>query len=108
MPGTTPLTAPSRARALTHSSCLRLLQWAIHTTLISTGNIPHLLSLLDYPSVILSVPNFKIDPQWDPMDSNYQPLETNPYDNTNDELVKSQNKPHSSRMLRLTDLLIHR
>ena len=55
-----------------------------------SGNIPHLLSLLDYPSVILSVPNFKIDPHWDPMDSNYQPLETNPYDNTNDELVKSK------------------
>ncbi|CAH0003405.1 unnamed protein product [Clonostachys byssicola] len=45
-----------------------------------------LFNLLDYPSVILPVPKFKIDAQKDPMDVHYRPLETNPYDKTNHDL----------------------
>ncbi|KAE8381234.1 amidase signature domain-containing protein [Aspergillus bertholletiae] len=45
-----------------------------------------LFNLLDYPSVILPVANFKVDPQLDPVDPNYRPVETNPYDKPNHEL----------------------
>ncbi|KAF5860065.1 hypothetical protein ETB97_002091 [Aspergillus alliaceus] len=45
-----------------------------------------LFNLLDYPSIILPIHNFKVDPQLDPVDHNYRPLETNPYDKPNYEL----------------------
>ncbi|CAH0046921.1 unnamed protein product [Clonostachys solani] len=45
-----------------------------------------LFNLLDYPSVILPIPKFKIDAQQDPVDVHYQPLETNPYDKANHDL----------------------
>ncbi|KAE8395886.1 amidase signature domain-containing protein [Aspergillus alliaceus] len=45
-----------------------------------------LFNLLDYPSIILPIHNFKVDPQLDPVDHNYRPLETNPYDRPNYEL----------------------
>ncbi|KAJ5991611.1 amidase signature domain-containing protein [Penicillium canescens] len=45
-----------------------------------------LFNLLDYPSVILPIPNFKVDPQLDPVDDNYRPSERNPYDKPNYEL----------------------
>ncbi|KAG5656005.1 hypothetical protein KAF25_001575 [Fusarium avenaceum] len=45
-----------------------------------------LFNLLDYPSVILPVSNFKVNPQEDLVASDYEPLETNPYDKPNHEL----------------------
>ncbi|KAK7216282.1 hypothetical protein V2G26_004285 [Clonostachys chloroleuca] len=45
-----------------------------------------LFNLLDYPSVILPIPKFKIDAQKDPVDVHYRPLETNAYDKANHEL----------------------
>jgi amidase len=48
-----------------------------------------LFNLLDYPSVILPVSNFKVNPQDDPVSSDYKPLETNPYDKPNHELCRS-------------------
>ncbi len=47
-----------------------------------------LFNLLDYPSVILPIPDFKINPQQDPIDPDYRPLETNPYDKPNYDLCK--------------------
>lgn len=52
-----------------------------------------LFNLLDYPSVILPIPNFKIDPHQDPVDPNYRPLETNPYDKPNYDLCKLEKAP---------------
>ncbi|KAM0539863.1 hypothetical protein ACHAO7_011759 [Fusarium culmorum] len=49
-----------------------------------------LFNLLDYPSVILPVANFKVNPQDDPVNSNYKPLESNPYDKPNHELYKPE------------------
>jgi amidase len=48
-----------------------------------------LFNLLDYPSVILPVSNFKVNPKDDPVASGYKPLETNPYDKPNHELCRS-------------------
>lgn len=48
-----------------------------------------LFNLLDYPSVILPIAKFKVDPELDCVDANYQPVETNPYDKPNYELCKS-------------------
>ncbi|KAF4445805.1 hypothetical protein F53441_10450 [Fusarium austroafricanum] len=45
-----------------------------------------LFNLLDYPSVILPVPGFEVNPEQDPVDFNYKPLETNPYDKPNHEI----------------------
>ncbi|KAI9927535.1 hypothetical protein MW887_003153 [Aspergillus wentii] len=45
-----------------------------------------LFNAVDYPSVILPIPGFKVDPELDPVDDNYRPLETNPYDKPNHEL----------------------
>ncbi|KAJ6140001.1 amidase signature domain-containing protein [Penicillium samsonianum] len=45
-----------------------------------------LFNLLDYPSVILPIAKFKVDPELDRVDANYQPVETNPYDKPNYEL----------------------
>ncbi|OBS23112.1 hypothetical protein FPOA_03671 [Fusarium poae] len=45
-----------------------------------------LFNLLDYPSVILPVSGFKVNAQDDPVNSDYKPLETNPYDKPNHEL----------------------
>ncbi|KAF5589396.1 hypothetical protein FPCIR_6842 [Fusarium pseudocircinatum] len=58
----------------------------------STG-IPHdfnvwwgytsMWNLLDYPSTVIPIANFKISPELDPQDTSYKPLEGNPYDKTN-------------------------
>ncbi|KAH7000751.1 amidase signature domain-containing protein [Ilyonectria destructans] len=45
-----------------------------------------LFNLIDYPSIILPIPNFKVDAQLDPTDTRYRPLETNPYDKPNHDL----------------------
>ncbi|CAG9945811.1 unnamed protein product [Clonostachys rosea f. rosea IK726] len=50
-----------------------------------------LFNLLDYPSAILPIPNFKIDAQNDPVNAHYQPLEMNPYDKANHDLCKPPN-----------------
>ena len=39
-----------------------------------------MFNLLDYPSTILPVANFKIDPRVDRLDPTYEPNESNPYD----------------------------
>ncbi|GLA87651.1 hypothetical protein AtubIFM56815_002077 [Aspergillus tubingensis] len=49
-----------------------------------------LLNLIDYPSVILAITNFRVDTQLDPMDHSYQPLKTNPYDRPNYELYRPE------------------
>ncbi|OGE50190.1 hypothetical protein PENARI_c018G01873 [Penicillium arizonense] len=45
-----------------------------------------LFNLLDYPSVILPIPNFKVDPQLDSVDDSYRPSENNPYHKPDHEL----------------------
>lgn len=40
-----------------------------------------MFNFLDYPSTILPVANFKIDPRIDHLDATYRPLMSNPYDN---------------------------
>ncbi|KAF5006865.1 hypothetical protein FDECE_6777 [Fusarium decemcellulare] len=47
-----------------------------------------LFNLLDYPAAILPIPNFKITAEQDPVDSQYRPRVTNPYDKTNHDLCK--------------------
>jgi len=47
-----------------------------------------LFNLVDYPSVILPIPNFKIDPERDVLDEQYSPLDTNPFDKPNYELCQ--------------------
>ncbi|OJJ65690.1 hypothetical protein ASPBRDRAFT_49586 [Aspergillus brasiliensis CBS 101740] len=49
-----------------------------------------LLNLIDYPSVVLPIANFKVDPHLDPVDHSYKPLETNPYDRPNHELYRPE------------------
>ncbi|GFN19510.1 uncharacterized protein AtWU_09315 [Aspergillus tubingensis] len=49
-----------------------------------------LLNLIDYPSVILPITNFRVDTQLDPVDHSYQPLKTNPYDRPNYELYRPE------------------
>ncbi|KAE8168326.1 amidase [Aspergillus tamarii] len=39
-----------------------------------------MFNFLDYPSTILPLDNFKVDPQIDRLDPAYQPLNSNPYD----------------------------
>ncbi|KAM0547300.1 hypothetical protein ACHAPJ_010435 [Fusarium lateritium] len=61
----------------------------------STG-IPHdfnvwwgytsMWNLLDYPSTVVPVANFKISPERDPPNTTYKPLTSNPYDKTNHEM----------------------
>lgn len=46
-----------------------------------------MFNLVDYPSIILPVPGFKIDACQDPIDSHYRPLE-NHYDKANYDLCK--------------------
>ncbi|KAM6532660.1 hypothetical protein FALCPG4_005712 [Fusarium falciforme] len=43
-------------------------------------------NLLDYPSTVLPIPNFKITSETDPPDLAYDPLTTNPYDKANHEM----------------------
>ncbi|KAM0230877.1 hypothetical protein ACHAPO_008933 [Fusarium lateritium] len=43
-------------------------------------------NLLDYPSTVLPVANFKISPDRDPRNTSYKPLTSNPYDKTNHEM----------------------
>ena len=45
-------------------------------------------NLLDYPSTVLPIPNFKITSETDPPDLAYHPLTTNPYDKANHEMCK--------------------
>ncbi|KAL1598057.1 hypothetical protein SLS60_008545 [Paraconiothyrium brasiliense] len=64
----------------------------------STG-IPHdfniywgytcIWNLLDYPSTVLPIPGFKISPETDPPNQEYQPNTTNPYDKANQDMCKS-------------------
>ncbi|KAH7247550.1 amidase signature domain-containing protein [Fusarium redolens] len=58
----------------------------------STG-IPHdfnawwgytsMWNLLDYPSTVIPIANFRISPELDPREAYYKPLDTNPYDQQN-------------------------
>lgn len=76
----------------------------------STG-IPHdfniywgytcLWNLLDYPSTVLPLPNFKISPETDPPNLAYEPVTYNPYDKANHELCKSQD------LISITERLTH-
>ncbi|KAH7006611.1 amidase signature domain-containing protein [Fusarium venenatum] len=43
-------------------------------------------NLLDYPSTVVPVANFKISPERDPPSTSYKPLTSNPYDKTNHEM----------------------
>jgi amidase len=45
-----------------------------------------LFNLVDYPSVILPIKDFKITPELDPVDMNYQPSDKNPYDRANHDI----------------------
>ncbi|KAJ3541208.1 hypothetical protein NM208_g4713 [Fusarium decemcellulare] len=45
-----------------------------------------LFNLLDYPATILPIPDFKITAEQDPVDSEYRPQGTNPYDKPNHDL----------------------
>lgn len=45
-----------------------------------------MFNLLDYPSTVLPVANFDIDPYLDPVNPEYQPLESNPYDKAYHEM----------------------
>ncbi|KAH8811149.1 amidase signature domain-containing protein [Xylogone sp. PMI_703] len=48
-----------------------------------------LFNIFDYPSIILPIPNCRVSAEQDPMDSNYRPLSTNPYDISNHHMCKS-------------------
>ncbi|EXL55794.1 hypothetical protein FOCG_03529 [Fusarium oxysporum f. sp. radicis-lycopersici 26381] len=43
-------------------------------------------NLLDYPSMVLPVANFKISPERDPPNTSYKHSTSNPYDKTNHEM----------------------
>jgi amidase len=43
-------------------------------------------NLLDYPSTVLPLANFKISPERDPPNKSYKPLTSNPYDKANHEM----------------------
>jgi amidase len=47
-----------------------------------------LFNLVDYPSVILPIKGFNVTPELDPVDVNYQPSDTNPYDRANHEICR--------------------
>jgi amidase len=47
-----------------------------------------LFNILDYPSTILPLKNFRISELCDPIDTSYQPLSGNPYDKPNHKLCK--------------------
>ena len=47
-----------------------------------------MFNFLDYPSTILPVANFKVDPQIDRLDLAYQPLNSNPYDKSYQAMCK--------------------
>ncbi|KAK5807545.1 hypothetical protein VI817_001803 [Penicillium citrinum] len=49
-----------------------------------------LFNLVDYPSVILPILNFKVDPERDVLDEQYSPLDTNPFDKLNYELYNPE------------------
>ena len=53
-----------------------------------------MFNLLDYPSIILPIPGFKINSRQDPIDSNYRPLQ-NPYDKPNYDLCKLAKLPYT-------------
>ncbi|KAF5722339.1 aconitate hydratase 1 [Fusarium mundagurra] len=44
-----------------------------------------LFNLIDYPAVILPIPGLKVSSEQDPLDLEYVPLDTNPYDKSNHE-----------------------
>lgn len=62
-----------------------------------------LFNLLDYPSTILPIHNFKVNPDTDPVNPAYRPLETNPYDKLNYELCKSTNPPRGEGVCKFGD-----
>ncbi|KAF5618060.1 uncharacterized protein FTJAE_12366 [Fusarium tjaetaba] len=45
-----------------------------------------LFNLIDYPAAILPMPGLKVNAEQDPLDSEYVPLGTNPYDKPNHEI----------------------
>ncbi|KAF4341946.1 hypothetical protein FBEOM_4112 [Fusarium beomiforme] len=45
-----------------------------------------LFNLIDYPAAILPVPGLKVSPESDPVNREYMPLSTNPYDKPNHEI----------------------
>jgi amidase len=44
-----------------------------------------LFNLIDYPAAILPIPGLKVSSEQDPLDLEYVPLDTNPYDKPNHE-----------------------
>ncbi|KAF5667300.1 general amidase [Fusarium heterosporum] len=49
-----------------------------------------LFNLLDYPSAIIPIRNLGISPHQDPVDMQYTPLKTNPYDTANQDIYDPQ------------------
>ncbi|KAF5987272.1 hypothetical protein FCOIX_1127 [Fusarium coicis] len=45
-----------------------------------------LFNLIDYPAAVLPIPGLKVNADQDPLDSEYVPLDTNPYDKPNYEI----------------------
>ncbi|PNP76494.1 hypothetical protein FNYG_09913 [Fusarium nygamai] len=45
-----------------------------------------LFNLIDYPAAVLPIPGLKVNAEQDPLDSEYVPLDTNPYDKPNHEI----------------------
>lgn len=45
-----------------------------------------LFNLIDYPAAVLPIPGLKVNAEQDPLDSEYVPLDTNPYDKPNYEI----------------------
>jgi amidase len=45
-----------------------------------------LFNLIDYPAAILPISGLKVNPEQDPVDLDYVPLDTNPYDKPNHEI----------------------
>ncbi|CAG8289766.1 unnamed protein product [Penicillium salamii] len=61
-----------------------------------------MFNFLDYPSTILPVKNFKIDPRIDRLDATYQPLTSNPYDKANHAMYNAElfaNQPSSVQIV---------
>nr|RBR01789.1 hypothetical protein FVER53263_12272 [Fusarium verticillioides] len=45
-----------------------------------------LFNLIDYPAAVLPIPGLKVNAEQDPLDSEYVPMDTNPYDKPNHEI----------------------
>jgi hypothetical protein len=50
-------------------------------------------NILDYPSTVLPIPKFKIGPELDSPNLDYEPITTNPYDKPNHDMCKLREKP---------------